>query len=121
MVRHVALVLALPLAAAVPQQQHGHHDHNDDAAVTIENWENVLATAGKPVDAATAFPISAVKLAPDSLFGVAQKRNLEFQLSLDNSQWLCQMTSAANLTACVGRCATPGAAGGPACEQLPGE
>ena len=119
----LATVTALPLAAAVPQQpeRHGHHEHTDDAGVTIENWENVLATSGRPMDAATSFPISAVKLAPDSLFGIAQKRNREFQLSLNNTQWLCQMTSAANLTACVGKCATPGAVGAPACEQLPGE
>jgi hypothetical protein len=123
MMRHatLALALALPLVAWAVPQQHGHHEHTDEAAVAIENWENVLATAGKPVDAATSFPISAVKLAPGSLFGIAQERNREFQLSLNNTQWLCQMTSAANLTACVGRCATPGAAGAPACEQLPGE
>ena len=123
-----ALALALPAAFAVPQatehhaghQTHHAHEHSA-AAATIEGWENVLATAGKPVDAVVSFPISAVKLAPGSLYGIAQKRNLEFQLSLNSTQWLCQMTSAANLTACVGKCATPGGAGAPACEALPGE
>jgi len=74
-----------------------------------------------PTPIADPFPISAVKLAPDSLFGIAQQRNLEYMLTLNDTQWLCQMTSAANLTECVGKCATTGGAGAPQCEQLPGE
>jgi hypothetical protein len=31
------------------------------------------------------------------------------------------MTSASNLTACTGKCATPGGVGAAPCEQLPGE
>ena len=114
-------LLALP-ACAIPHSHAGHnhegHEHTPD--YEMEGLAHELAIA-KPAPSAVQFPLSAVKIAPDSLYGIAQQRNLEFQLSLNDSQWLCQMTSAANLTACAGKCATPGGVGAPACEQLPGE
>ena len=111
------LACLVGFAAAIPQHQHGGHSHRHDE---MEDISHELSLA-KPAPSALHFPLSAVKIAPDSLYGIAQQRNLEFQLSLNDTQWLCQMTSAANLTSCVGKCATPGGVGAPPCEQLPGE
>ena len=117
-----ACALLLAPAAAIPHTTHiTHHDHEHSA---LDDTMELMAedfARGVPLAEAVAFPISAVKLAPDSLFGIAQERNREFQLSLDSTQWLCQMTSAANLTACVGKCPTPGGVGAPPCKALPGE
>lgn len=114
----IALGLVTPSVAIPHTTHHGHEHSATDTAMELlaEDFSR-----GVPLPEAVPFPISAVKLAPESLFGIAQERNREFQLSLDDTQWLCQMTSAANLTACSGKCATPGAVGAPPCTQLPGE
>eukprot|EP00041_Stephanoeca_diplocostata_P030284 m.912521 g.912521 ORF g.912521 m.912521 type:complete len:893 (+) comp23727_c0_seq18:76-2754(+) len=71
------------------------------------------------------FPLSSVQLTKGSMYEVAQTRNLEFQLSLNTSQLLCEFTSAANLTSCIKTngdgCATPGKSSMPLCNPLPGE
>jgi DUF1680 family protein len=132
-VSNAALAVLLFAAATASAHRHsagvrGDHETDDAAHDALEILENDLAVgiSGKQAvvnASAVEFPISAVTLAPDSLFGIAQQRNLEYQLSLNDTQWLCQMTSAANLTTCVGRCAVPGAGGGgvPLCEQMPNE
>jgi DUF1680 family protein len=128
----LALLLAAPPTVEAHRQsvvaEGGGGGEQGGAHDVIEALENTLAVAvrgaGKqsPVAAsAVEFPISSVTLDPTSLFGAAQQRNLLYQLSLNDTQWLCQMTSAANLTSCVGRCAVPGAASAPQCEQMPGE
>ena len=75
-----------------------------------------------PTPAASGFGLGAVSLAPGSLYGTIQARNLAFVLSLNTSQLLCDYTSAANLTACTAaRCPSPGGAGRPVCAPLAGE
>ena len=102
------LALALPSVLAVPHAHHGHVHEHTEAEAEIEHFANQLSVSRElPAASAQSFSISAVKLAPDSLFGIAQHRNQEFQLSLNDTQWLCQMTSASNLTSCHGKCVSP--------------
>jgi len=72
--------------------------------------------------AAVPFHLSQVKLDPKSNFGDAQRRNLEYLSSLNNSQLTCIFTSAANLTHCTQpNCPSPGDTSQPLCDPLPGE
>ena len=95
------LLLALVGAGAVPRSggahntrhahaHHHHHHHDRPEHSSVEQALRIFDKLGhqRPMDAAVQFPISSVKLAPGSLFGVAQQRNLEFQLSLNDTQWL---------------------------------
>jgi len=72
------------------------------------------------------FKLSAVKLAPNSRFAIAQRRNLEVLISINSSQLTCIFTSAANLTKCQGsNCISEGNndpySHVPTCEPLPNE
>ena len=77
----------LPAVLAVPHA----HQHREEEA-EIETLANSLSLAelsvSREMPAAQSFSISSVKLAADSLFGIAQQRNQEFQLSLNDTQWL---------------------------------
>ena len=95
--------------------------------LSVEHVGRALASleggSAAPVAALLPFNLSAVTLAPASRLGVAQQRNHEYLLALNDSQLTCIFTSAANLTRCeAADCPSPGGgADAPLCEPLPGE
>jgi len=95
-------------------------------AMACDGLAAPVVSGGQPVELlAVPFPLSSIQIPKGSLFDVVRTRNLDFQLSLNDSQLLCEFTSAANLTSCSktdgSACATPGMATAPQCNPLPGE
>eukprot|EP01062_Namystynia_karyoxenos_P069283 TRINITY_DN64807_c0_g1_i1.p1 TRINITY_DN64807_c0_g1~~TRINITY_DN64807_c0_g1_i1.p1 ORF type:complete len:863 (+),score=230.70 TRINITY_DN64807_c0_g1_i1:72-2591(+) len=105
-----ALLAAAALAHTV--DAHGHHGRISRQLAAVQE-----AVRAAPVAAAVPFALSDVSLAPDSLYGIAHRRNTEFATSLDPSSLTCIFTSAANLSDCP-QCPAPGRSGRERCVPL---
>jgi len=84
--------------------------------------DHAKGCAASPKLQAVPFQVSSVELAPNSLYGIAQARNLAQLTSLNTTELTCIFTAAANLTECdESNCPSPGQEGMPKCNPVRGE